>query len=116
MTPVTENEGCNGGWYYWAYDWLKDNKTMLEADYPYTAKDGTCTYDASKGVTGVSSYQQTKGRTANLNAIYNQGPVNVAVAAGNDVFRNYSSGVITMNDGCPTEVDHGIVAVGWGID
>jgi len=38
----TGNAGCNGGWYFWSYDWLKTNKTMKESDYPYTAKDGTC--------------------------------------------------------------------------
>jgi len=38
LTPVTENEGCNGGWYFWSYDWLKDNSIMKESDYPYTAK------------------------------------------------------------------------------
>lgn len=47
MSPVTENMGCSGGWYFWSYDWLKDNKTMTEADYPYTARDGTCHYDES---------------------------------------------------------------------
>ena len=27
---------------------------------------------------------------------------------------NYSSGVITAADGCPTNIDHAIAAVGWG--
>lgn len=40
----------------------------------------------------------------------------MAVAAGNAVFRDYKDGVVTINDGCPTEIDHAIVAVGWGID
>jgi len=50
-----------------------------------------------------------------LNQIYKQ-PVNVAVAAGNNVFRNFSSGIVTINDGCPTDIDHAIVAVGYGVD
>ena len=50
------NEGCNGGWYFWAYDYLKTHSLMKESDYPYTALDGTCAYDESKGVTEVSSY------------------------------------------------------------
>lgn len=29
---------------------------MKESDYKYTARDGTCQYDATKGVTKVSSY------------------------------------------------------------
>jgi len=35
----TGNLGCNGGWYFWSYDWLATNKTMLESDYPYKAVD-----------------------------------------------------------------------------
>ena len=50
------NEGCSGGWYFWAYDYLKTHSLMKESDYPYTALDGTCAYDESKGVTEVSSY------------------------------------------------------------
>ena len=89
---------------------------MLDSDYPYTAKDGTCKYDASKGITTVSSYKQVGAdRTDIKNAIYKT-PVNVAVAAGNSVFRDYKDGVVTINDGCPTAIDHAIVAVGWGID
>jgi len=45
-----------------------------------------------------------------------QQPVNVAVAAGNNVFRNYSSGIISADSGCPTEIDHAIVAVGYGVE
>lgn len=29
---------------------------MLESDYRYTGRDGACKYDASKGITNVSSY------------------------------------------------------------
>jgi len=116
---VTSNDGCSGGWYFWSYDWLKTHSTMKESDYPYTSgntgKETTCAYDASKGVTEVSSYGRTVGASANLNAIYRQ-PVNVAVAAGNSVFRNFSSGVVTESDGCPKQIDHAIVAVGWGVD
>jgi len=108
------NMGCDGGWYFWAYDYLKDNKFMQEKDYPYKAVDGTCTYDESKGVTNVRKYGQSHGTSANLNNLYKKGPLNVAVAAGNDVFRQYTSGIITLDQGCPTAVDHAIVAVGYG--
>lgn len=56
------NDGCSGGWYYWAWNYLKINGQMLDADYPYTAKDGTCQTNAAKGVaqvtywTNVSNY------------------------------------------------------------
>ena len=62
LSPVTENEGCGGGWYFWSYDWLKDNKTMKESDYPYTSgttgTETACAYNESEGLTNVSSYGQ----------------------------------------------------------
>ena len=85
------NGGCNGGWYYWAYQYARTNAMEQEADYGYTAKDGTCQYDASKGVVNTPAYNcvsdlGTGGeRTAIQGALMN-GPANVAVAAGNIYF------------------------------
>jgi|Transcript_6733 cathepsin L len=114
------NHGCGGGWYYYAYKWLKHNKTMRESDYPYTSgvtgKETKCAYDASKGVTNVSSYKKVAKKTESIKAAIDIGPVNVAVSAGNDVFRNYSSGIVTEADGCPNRVDHAILAVGYGYE
>lgn len=113
----TGNQGCNGGWYFWSYEWLADNFTMLESDYPYTSgttgKETKCAYDAAKGVTKVADYGKTYGTAKNLARLQQQ-PVNVAVAAGNNVFMNYKSGIISTTSGCPTQIDHAIVAVGWG--
>ena len=89
-----------------------------EADYGYTAADGTCQYDASKGVVKTPAYNcvsdlGTGGtRTAIQGALMN-GPANVAVAAGNIYFQTYTGGVLS-SDSCPTEIDHAILAVGWG--
>ena len=89
---------------------------MTEDDYPYTSgTTGTetpCAYDESKGVTNVSSYTQVQANTDSIKAAIEQQPVSVAVSAGNNVFRNYTSGVVTEADGCPTRVDHANQAVG----
>jgi len=31
------NNGCSGGWYYWAWDYLKTHGQETNANYPYTA-------------------------------------------------------------------------------
>ena len=41
-----------------------------------------------------------------------EGPLTFAVSAGNDCWRYYKSGVLTSADGCPTGLDHAVVAVG----
>ena len=50
------NDGCDGGWYFYAYDYLEDYKLMTEDSYPYRGIDQTCQYDESDGVTNVTSY------------------------------------------------------------
>jgi C1A family cysteine protease len=41
--------GCDGGWADEVTKNLETNKAELESSYPYTGKDGTCKYSASKG-------------------------------------------------------------------
>ena len=117
---IRNNHGCKGGWYYWAYDWLEKHMTMSIESYPYvsgeTMKATKCQYNADEGVTNVSDYVEVNPDTKDIKAALELGPVNVAVAAGNDVFRNYKSGIITAADNCPTSIDHAIVAVGYGYE
>ena len=93
---------------------------MQETDYEYvsggTGQATSCAYDEALGVTNVSGYTKVKKNTDSIKAAIEITPVNVAVAAGNNVFRNYKSGIVTEADGCPTRVDHAIVAVGYGYE
>jgi len=41
-------------------------------------------------------------------------PVSVALDAATAVFQNYKSGVVTS--GCGTQLDHAVIAVGYGLD
>ena len=37
------NQGCNGGWYFWAWDYHKaKNGLATEAEYPYAPVDNNC--------------------------------------------------------------------------
>jgi len=38
------NQGCDGGWPFWAMEYTAAKGIELEATYPYTAQDGTCKY------------------------------------------------------------------------
>ena len=51
------NMGCNGGLMDYAFEYIKSHPLETESDYPYTARDGTCKYDSSKGVGKVAGYQ-----------------------------------------------------------
>jgi C1A family cysteine protease len=50
-----------------------------------------------------------------MKAFLAKGPVSVAIEADKSVFNQYTSGVIT-GTACGTQLDHGVLAVGWGSD
>jgi C1A family cysteine protease len=111
------NQGCNGGWYYWAWDYGKVNAQTTTASYPYTSGTttltGTCNWDGT-GVAIVDSYVQVGQTNADIVAAINLKPVSVAIDAARAVFQQYTSGVITT--GCGTMLDHAVMAVGYGKD
>jgi len=52
-----QSQGCGGGWTYWAFEYLLSvGGQESEADYPYTAQDGTCAFDATKIAAKISNY------------------------------------------------------------
>ena len=110
------NQGCNGGLMDQAFQYIIDNKGITtEAAYPYTATDGTC---ASKGKPVAATLSGFKDVAANSEAALEtaivQQPVSVAVEADQSVFQFYSGGV--MDSACGTQLDHGVLAVGYGVD
>ncbi|XP_072968379.1 senescence-specific cysteine protease SAG39-like [Typha angustifolia] len=112
-----ENEGCNGGFMQDAFKFIKSNKDITtEADYPYQAVDGQCNNAKLRhGAASIAGYQNVPHRSekALMKAVAFQ-PVSVSIDASGFDFQFYSSGVY---DGpCGTELDHGVVAVGYGED
>jgi len=110
------NQGCNGGLMDQAFEYIKTSPLELEADYGYTAQDGSCKYQKSKGVGTVSAYTDvTSGSPDQLRAALNRSTVSVAIEADTSVFQFYSHGVITSSS-CGQQLDHGVTAVGYGTE
>ena len=109
------NMGCNGGLMDNAFKYIEKYGIEEEATYPYTARDGSCKYDASKTTGTVKSYQDVApGSPDQLKAALQKGPVSVAIEADQIAFQGYTGGVITS--GCGQMLDHGVLAVGYGSD
>jgi cathepsin F len=52
-----QSQGCGGGWTYWAFQYLLSaGGQETEANYPYTAQDGNCAFDASKIAARLTNY------------------------------------------------------------
>lgn len=101
----------------YAFNFLETHKMMQEADYPYVGKvnpkaEQRCT--SSKGFVQVSDYTDVPHNSASqLKAALQKQPVSVAIEADTSLFQLYKTGVIT-DSGCGTQLDHGVLAVGYG--
>ena len=76
--------------------------------------DGKCK-GGSKSAATIKGYEDVpaNNEAALMKAVANQ-PVSVAVDAGDRTFMFYSGGVMTGS--CGTELDHGIAAIGYGVE
>jgi len=108
------NQGCNGGWMDYAFNWIIANGICLESDYPYRAADGTCKKDCKTFKPINRVVDVTPGSEDALMGAVGQQPVSVAIEADQSSFQFYRSGV--MDGVCGKNLDHGVLAVGYGTD
>lgn len=110
------NMGCDGGDMGTAIQYSHDFGNELESTYPYKAVDQTCQYDKKNVVVTPAGNQQVATNNAvALKTAIAEGPVSVAIEADTFVFQFYSGGVLNSK-ACGTNLDHGVVAVGYGVD
>ena len=110
------NLGCNGGDMGTAFQYAHDYGMEQESDYPYVAYDQNCAYSKSKVVvTPTGGDAVTPNSAEALKTAIADGPVSVAIEADTFVFQFYSGGILNSK-ACGTNLDHGVVAVGYGAD
>ncbi|MEJ2207439.1 MAG: C1 family peptidase [Anaerolineae bacterium] len=119
----TDGWGCDGGW--WGHDYHEwkvppgeyQAGAVYEADFGYVAADVACnpphdhhekivSWEKVNGDVEVPSVAELK------QAIYDHGPVAVAMCAGS-ALSNYTGGVFATNEYCKYTVNHGVILVGW---
>jgi len=114
------NEGCNGGLMDDAFNYIIQNNGIdSEASYPYTAEDGTCQYAASNCASTLAQNGYTDVTSGSESALLTAvaiTPVSVAIDASNPSFQSYTSGVYYEPACSSTQLDHGVLSVGWGTD
>jgi len=111
------NYGCDGGLMDSAFDYIIKSSKGLEgeSDYPYTARDGSCKFDAGKIKTTITGRKSVaKGNENDLQSSIMKQPVSVAIDAGHSSFQFYHSGVYNEPACSATQLDHGVLAVGYG--
>jgi len=109
------NLGCQGGSMESAFAYEEGVNVCSESSYPYTGTDGSCRASSCSAAIpkgGISGYKTVSQSTSALQSAIQQGPVSVAIEADQMSFQLYTSG--TISSGCGTNLDHGVLAVGYG--
>jgi len=110
------NQGCNGGWMDWAFQYIKDNEGIdTEKSYPYHAVDQKCQFDKKNIGANDTGFTDIKAQSEpDLEAaIATVGPISVAIDASHAKFQLYKSGVYDQLGCSTTQLDHGVLAVGY---
>merc|ERR1712032_49978 len=114
--------GCNGGSMYGAMTYYETYDAETEDTYPYISGSSTsrksCQYstsmDTDTAVTRPNAV--TSNSVSQLKAAVSEGPVSVAIEADTYYFQTYSTGVMDNASSCGTNLDHGVLVVGYGTD
>lgn len=109
------NLGCKGGLMDNAFNYVIDNAGICSEDaYPYTASGGSCAVSYCKAVASIHGCIDVPANNqVALKEAVSMGPVSVAIEADTRTFQMYSGGVIT-GSACGTQLDHGVLIVGYG--
>jgi len=110
--------GCNGGNPPTAYEYVIGAGGMeTNAEYPYTAQDGTCAFNKQKVVTTVSNWKYACNyweEDTLRDVLVNYAPPSICVDAAN--WQDYQSGVMSgWECAWVNTLDHCVQAVGYDL-
>jgi cathepsin L len=111
------NDGCNGGLMDSAFQYIiKNHGIDTEASYPYTATGpNACHFKAADvGATITGFKDVATGSEADLQTAVDKQPTSVAIDASHASFQLYSTGIYYEPACSSTQLDHGVLAVGYG--
>ncbi|WP_228142202.1 C1 family peptidase, partial [Acinetobacter baumannii] len=103
------DSGCNGGLMTSAYQYaLKAGGLEKEEDYPYTGKDGTCSFNKNKIVAQVSNFSVVSIDEDQIAAnLVKNGPLSVGINAA--FMQTYVGGVSCPYICSKRMLDHGVL-------
>uniref|UniRef100_A0A1D1YBX8 Cysteine proteinase RD21a n=1 Tax=Anthurium amnicola TaxID=1678845 RepID=A0A1D1YBX8_9ARAE len=114
----TTNEGCDGGYMDYAFEWVINNGGIdSEANYPYTGQaDSVCnTTKEEIKVVSIDGYGDVATSESALLCAVVQQPVSVGIDGSSLDFQLYTGGIYDGDcSGNPDDIDHAVLVVGYG--
>uniref|UniRef100_A0A6C0KA89 Peptidase C1A papain C-terminal domain-containing protein n=1 Tax=viral metagenome TaxID=1070528 RepID=A0A6C0KA89_9ZZZZ len=108
------DNGCYGGLMDYAFEYIIDNGICTEEDYPYIAHEKVCSNCTDAVYIKNCADVKPMSDEALQEAVAKQ-PVSVAIEADSASFQSYSGGVYDSPE-CGTNLDHGVLVVGYTPD
>jgi len=112
------NMGCQGGLMDYAFQYVISNNGIdTEASYPYSATGpNQCQFNPANVGATIKNYQDVpSGSESSLQtSVAEVGPISVAIDASHQSFQFYSGGVYYEPSCSASQLDHGVLAVGYG--
>jgi len=111
------NYGCQGGWVYKAFDYIKTHHGIAsESAYPYKGVNGHCHFHTNDAVATLTGWVHVRGgsETDLQAAVSQKGPISVAIDASHRGFQMYKHGVYHDSNCSPRNLNHAVLVVGYG--
>lgn len=108
------NEGCNGGYMHWAFDYVMENGLNTEADYGYYGIRLPCHKKTSKQRYSVKKCVKVGLTTNDLTSALADRPVAAGFLVNWD-FWLYETGIFNPSS-CEGDPNHGILITGYSLD
>ncbi|GMI49998.1 hypothetical protein ScalyP_jg5952 [Parmales sp. scaly parma] len=106
--------GCEGSVQWLAFDYATQQGLSTENSYPYDGKDTECDSSKIVPVANITGYVRLPTNDYDsLMGAMQLGSVAISVSAA---WTSYESGVYTDVDACGFDIDHAVVAEGYGTD
>jgi len=118
--PTSERYGCDGGWYFEAFNYVKNHNIPSESCFPYEFQNGQC--DARCGMPDyeitLNNFTPPQGlwrydfNVDDIKGALQDGPLCIAMAVPKNFFK-YSGGIYDYQGIQLSGVSHAVLLVGY---
>ncbi|KAF3692402.1 Cathepsin K [Channa argus] len=116
---VKENDGCGGGYMTTAFEYVNKNGGIdSEESYPYVGQDQPCRYNSTGMAAQCKGYKEVPVGDEHALAVtlYKVGPVSVGIDAMQSTFQFYQRGIYYDPNCNKEDINHAVLAVGYGVN